>query len=133
MISRKLHCQCTFHIAKQCSSRFLPGGTMSHITVSSIYLSAQPIPVFCVTPRTLQSFQMKTEQLHVFRSPQARATSPSVPRGTKSIVCIPPGFLPAVFTSNEYSTVCLLTQTRPKVTSLRLPGTSNSLLVLTGP
>ena len=81
----------------------------------------------------LQSFQMKTGQLHVFRSPQARATSPSVPRGTKLIVYIPPEFLPAGFTSYEDEMVFLLTKTRPKVTILRLPGTSNSILVLTGP
>ena len=81
----------------------------------------------------VQSFQMKAGQLHVFRSPQARATSPSVPRGTKLIACIPPEFLPAGFTSYEDETVFLLTQTRPKVTVLRLPGTSVVPLVLTGP
>ena len=64
------------------------------------------------------------------RSPQARATSPSVPRGTKLIVCIPPGFLLAGFTSFEDYTVCILTQTPPKVTILRLPGTSVVLSIL---
>ena len=47
----------------------------------------------------LQSFQMISDQLRVFLSPQARTSSPSLARGTKSIVCIHVEFLPAGFAS----------------------------------
>ena len=47
----------------------------------------------------VQSFQMISDQLRVFLSPQARTSSPSLARGTKSIVCIHVEFLPAGFAS----------------------------------
>ena len=75
---------------------------------------------------------MISGQLHVFRPPQARAGSSSVPRGTKSIVCIPPRFLPAGFTRCDDNMVFPLSQRRPKVPNLRAPDSSVRLFILTG-
>ena len=63
---------------------------------------------------------MISGQLHVFRSPQARTASASLPRGTKSIVCIRVEFLPAAFASFDGYGVPPHLQTSPKQAYLDL-------------
>ena len=76
----------------------------------------------------VHSFQMKTEQLVVFRSPHARMTSASLPRGTYFIVRIRVEFLPATFARFNVYGVPELTDGRQNASVWRLCASSTYYL-----
>ena len=70
----------------------------------------------------IQSFHMKVGQLGVFRSPRARVTSASLPRGTHFIVSTSAEFLPAGFASFDGYGEPKLTDDRQNASIWRLCG-----------